>query len=76
MLEAAGDSRRLLRIVRLIQRLTAVNVLASAAVREASADERFLAGFGIVRIFGEATLMKTKSQAAILGTAFGINPFL
>src|ERR1035437_2906484 len=26
--------------------------------------------------FGEATLMKTKSQAAILGTAFGIESFL
>ena len=50
VLEAAEDCKGWLRIVRLIQQLLPANVFGSAAVREASAAERFLARFGIVPI--------------------------
>ena len=51
----------MLRIVRLIQRLIAVNVLASAAVREASAAERFRRGFGSFRYRFDSDLQRAKT---------------
>ena len=46
VLGCAGDCRRGLRIVGLIQSSTSVNLLASAAIREVTAAERFRRAFG------------------------------
>ena len=49
VLETAGDCWGELRIVRLIQGLSGANVIASAAVREVSAAERFRRDLGSFR---------------------------